>query len=90
MVAPPCYIEGMKDHRRPKPTTPEQEGIELHPEAWERFERTFDRLLSHLRLIERQNQLPGIGRIGNGAIPPSISRTARALRFRVADEFFGK
>jgi hypothetical protein len=23
-----------------RPTTPEEKGIELHPDAWERFERT--------------------------------------------------
>jgi hypothetical protein len=23
-----------------RPTTPDEEGIELHPDAWERFERT--------------------------------------------------
>ena len=27
-----------------KPTTPEQEGIELHSDAWERFERTVDKV----------------------------------------------
>jgi hypothetical protein len=43
MVAPPCYIWFMKDRRKPKPTTPDEEGIELHPDAWERFERTFAR-----------------------------------------------
>ena len=30
-----------KTHR---PTTPEEEGIELHSDAWERFERTVDRV----------------------------------------------
>jgi hypothetical protein len=30
---------------RPKPTTPEEEGIELHPDAWQRFERTVDRVV---------------------------------------------
>ena len=30
---------------RRKPTTPEQEGIELHPDAWERFEKTFDKVV---------------------------------------------
>jgi hypothetical protein len=29
---------GMKKPARP--TTPEEEGIEFHPDAWERFERT--------------------------------------------------
>jgi hypothetical protein len=26
-------------------TTPEEEGIELHPDAWERFERAVDRVV---------------------------------------------
>jgi hypothetical protein len=30
-----------KTHR---PTTPEEERIELHPDSWERFERTVDRV----------------------------------------------
>jgi len=29
---------------KPRPTTPEEEGIELHPDAWERFERTVDQV----------------------------------------------
>lgn len=30
----------------PRPTTtPEEEGIELHPDAWERFERTVDKVI---------------------------------------------
>jgi hypothetical protein len=45
MVAPPCYITIMKG-KKPQPTTPEQEGIELHPDAWERFERTFEKVVS--------------------------------------------
>jgi len=28
-----------------RPTTPEDEGIELHPDAWERFERTVDKVI---------------------------------------------
>ena len=31
--------------RKPiRPTTPEEEGIELHPDAWERFERAVDKV----------------------------------------------
>ena len=26
-------------------TTPEDEGVELHPDAWDRFERTFDKVV---------------------------------------------
>jgi hypothetical protein len=29
-----------------KPTTPEEEGIEVHPNAWERFERTVDKVVN--------------------------------------------
>jgi hypothetical protein len=36
---------GMKDQKRPKPTTPEEEGIELHPDAWKRFEKTVDKVV---------------------------------------------
>lgn len=36
----------MDDRRQQKPTTTlEQEGIELHPDAWERFEKTFDKVV---------------------------------------------
>ena len=30
----------------PQPTTPAEEGIELHPDAWKRFERTFDKVVN--------------------------------------------
>jgi hypothetical protein len=44
MAAPPCYIEGME--KKPKrPTTPQEEGIELHPDAWERFERNVQKVM---------------------------------------------
>jgi hypothetical protein len=29
-----------------RPTNPEEEGIELHPDSWERFERTFDKVVT--------------------------------------------
>jgi len=32
------------EKKPPRPTTPEEEGIELHPDAWERFEHTVDRV----------------------------------------------
>jgi hypothetical protein len=28
-----------------RPTTPEEEGIELHPDGWDRFERLFDKVV---------------------------------------------
>lgn len=28
-----------------RPTTPKEEGIELHSDSWERFERTFDKVV---------------------------------------------
>jgi hypothetical protein len=28
-----------------RPTTPEEEGIELHPDAWERFERNVQKVM---------------------------------------------
>lgn len=33
----------MKERKRP--TTPEQEGIEIAPDAWERFESTVDKVV---------------------------------------------
>jgi hypothetical protein len=30
---------------RPKPTTPEEEGIELRPDAWERFQQTVRKVM---------------------------------------------
>jgi hypothetical protein len=41
MVALPCYIGGMKD-RKP---APKPENIELHPDAWERFEKAVDMVM---------------------------------------------
>ena len=41
MVAPPCYIGGMKD-RKP---APKPEEIEEFPDAWERFEKAFDTVM---------------------------------------------
>lgn len=29
-----------------KPTTPEEEGIDLHPDSWKRFERTVDKVVN--------------------------------------------
>jgi hypothetical protein len=33
MVAPPCYMNGMKDQK----PAPNPDDIELHPDAWDRF-----------------------------------------------------
>ena len=33
MVAPPCYMDGMKDQK----PAPNPDDIELHPDAWDRF-----------------------------------------------------
>jgi hypothetical protein len=41
MVAPSCYIEGMKN-RKP---APKPEEIEELPDAWERFEKAFDTVM---------------------------------------------
>jgi hypothetical protein len=35
----------MARKKTPKTTTPAEEGIELHPDAWKRFERTVDRVV---------------------------------------------
>jgi hypothetical protein len=34
-------------------TTPEEEGIELHPDAWERVERTVDAVIKGGRPVRR-------------------------------------
>jgi hypothetical protein len=31
--------------RRVKTTTPEEEGLDLHPDSWERFEQTVDKVV---------------------------------------------
>jgi hypothetical protein len=36
---------GIEDKRKRKRTTPDEEGIEFYPDAWERFERTVDRVV---------------------------------------------
>ena len=36
-----CYIEGMKAEK----PTPKLDEIELHPDAWERFEKAFDTVM---------------------------------------------
>jgi hypothetical protein len=41
MVAPPCYIGGMKDQK----PAPKPEEIEELPDAWERFEKAFDTVM---------------------------------------------
>jgi hypothetical protein len=33
----------MQNKSQPATTTPEQEGIELHPDSWRRFEETVDK-----------------------------------------------
>jgi hypothetical protein len=40
-------LRGMDERPRPKPTTtPEEEGIEFHPDSWERFERTVQKVIN--------------------------------------------
>jgi hypothetical protein len=43
MVAPPCYIEGMKDQ---KPAL-NPDDIELHPDAWDRFVKALKQVARH-------------------------------------------
>ncbi len=43
MVAPPCYIEGMKDQK----PAPNPDDIELHPDAWDRFVDAVKRVARH-------------------------------------------
>jgi hypothetical protein len=44
-----------------KPTTPEEEGIELHPDAWNRFKRTFHKVVK-LRPVHRAAEKVAEGR----------------------------
>jgi hypothetical protein len=57
-----------------KPTTPEEEGIELLPDAWERFERTVDKVV--------EAKVPPVHRTGKpiGADRPKTSGADRAPR----------
>jgi hypothetical protein len=59
------------DSKRPKPTTPEEEGIELYPDAWERFERTIDKVV--------EAKVPPVHRTGKpfGGDRPRRSGAAR-------------
>jgi hypothetical protein len=41
MAAPSCYIDGMKEQR----PAPKPQEIEELPDAWERFEKTFDAVM---------------------------------------------
>ena len=41
MAAPLCYIGGMKDQK----PAPNPDDIELHPDAWQRFEKAFDTVM---------------------------------------------
>jgi hypothetical protein len=43
MVAPPCYIGGMKDQK----PAPSLDDIELHPDAWNRFVDAVKRVARH-------------------------------------------
>jgi len=45
-----------------KPTTPEEERIELRPDAWERFERTVKKV-AQARPIHRTAKTIGEGRV---------------------------
>jgi hypothetical protein len=52
----------METKRTPTlPTTPEEEGIELHPDAWERFERTVDKVVKGGRPATRTRKPAGAG-----------------------------
>jgi hypothetical protein len=52
---------------RPKPTTPEEEGIEFYPDAWERFERTVQKVI----------KAPPVHRTGRTTVGARLKRKRR-------------
>jgi hypothetical protein len=65
-------LRGMDERPRPKPTTtPEEEGIEFYPDAWERFERTVQKVI----------RAPPVHRTGKtaGGDRPQRKRRGRAV-----------
>jgi hypothetical protein len=66
----------MAKSKRPQPTTPEEEGIEFHPDSWERFERAVDKVI----------RAPPVHRTGKTA---GADRPQRKRRDRDADKTSG-
>jgi hypothetical protein len=62
--------------RPKKPTTPEEEGIEFHPDAWERFEQTVQKVI----------KAPPVHRSGKTT---GVDRLQRKWRGRAADKTSG-
>jgi hypothetical protein len=62
-----------RERPKPKPTTPEEEGIEFHADAWERFERTVQKVI----------KAPPVHRTGKTA---GADRSRRKRRDRAADK----
>jgi hypothetical protein len=61
-------LSGM-DSKRPRPTTPEEEGIELYPDAMERLERA-------VKTAARHGPIPA-GTIKKAARKPKARRATR-------------
>jgi len=59
----------MSEKPRPRPTTPEEEGIELHPDSWRRFEETFDKVV----------KAPPVQRIGKPTVANRVKRKRAGL-----------
>jgi hypothetical protein len=59
-----------------RPTTPEEEGIEFHPDSWERFERTVQKVI----------KAPPVHRTGKTT---AGDRPRRKRRGRAADKTSG-
>jgi hypothetical protein len=62
----------MDSKQRRRPTTPEEEGIELHPDAWERFERAAGKFVKGMKDHPAAkptggDRSPGKGRAGHAA-----------------------
>jgi hypothetical protein len=68
-------MSGMKP-KKPQPTTPHEEGIELHPDAWERFERN----------VRKVMKAPPVHRTGK---PTGGDQPQRKRRGRAADKTSG-
>jgi hypothetical protein len=45
-IAMCATMNGMMAKAGRRPTTPEEEGVEFHPDAWERFERTVEKVVT--------------------------------------------
>src|SRR5438270_9800530 len=60
---------------RPKPTTPEEEGIEFHPDAWERLEKAA-RHIAKAPPVHRTGKITGVDRPQRKRRGPAADKTS--------------